>query len=89
MEKLATTYSNLSAAQSKLGNYPEALLNAEFALQVLSKDAGKDHLGLIPLYYNYSFLLDTLSRQSQASKFALEGLRLARHHKDKVLIGKF
>jgi hypothetical protein len=32
LEKLSTTYSNLSAIQFKLGNLKEALLNIEFAI---------------------------------------------------------
>ncbi len=32
LETLSTTYSNLSAIQSKLGDYKEAIQNAEFAI---------------------------------------------------------
>lgn len=76
--------------QSKLGNYHEAILNAEFAVQILSKnEASKDHRSLIHLYYNYSFLLDVLGRYGDAGRFALEGLRLARLHTDQLMIAKY
>jgi hypothetical protein len=41
------------------------------------------------LYYNYSFLLDALSRYGDAGKYALEGLRLAKLHSDKAMVGKY
>lgn len=73
-----------------MGNYKEAILNAEFAIQILSKyENSKDHRSLLHLYYNYSFLLDALGRYGDAGRYALEGLRLARHYADKHMIVKY
>ena len=58
LEKLSTTYSNLSAILSKLGNLKEALKNIEFAIEIIQKDETlTNHPRFIELYYNYSILL--------------------------------
>lgn len=58
LEQLSTTYSNLSAVRSKMGQLKEATSDIEFAIKIIKGDpALEQHHSLAYLYFNYSFLL--------------------------------